>query len=210
MEYKPQVTHDHYNFEHYFFPGRWMSYYHQVREIATREDITRVLDIGPGTTFLKDVLAIHRPDVTYETLDVASDVGPDHLGSITEIPLADSSYDAVCAFQVLEHIEYKHVPTAVRELFRVSKKYVFISLPHFGPSVEFLLKIPFLKRLRLAYKIPFPKRHEFNGQHYWELGKRGYSVKRFRNLVAQFGNLEAEYVPFEYQYHRFFIVRLDD
>lgn len=206
MEYKQQVTIDHYSFERYFFPARWMSYYYQAREICSRKDIQSVLDIGPGTTFLKDILQIHRPDISYKTLDIAADVNPDHIGGVTKIPLADETFDSVCAFQVLEHIEFSDVEKAVQEMCRVSKKYVFISVPHFGPSIEWQCKIPFLPRLRFAFKIPFSKKHVFNGQHYWELGKRGYSASRLRKVLRQFGTLKAEYVPFENQYHHFFIL----
>lgn len=204
--YDKQVSKNHYSFEHYFFPGRWMSYYYQVLEIAKRKDIETVLDIGPGTAFLKDQLKMHRPLITYKTLDVANDVNPDFVGSITKIPLPDGSYDAVCAFQVLEHIEFSDVESALGEMCRVSKKYIMVSVPHFGPAFELHLKIPFLKRFRIAFRIPYPVKHVFNGQHYWELGKRGYPVSRFRDLLKKFGTITSEYIPFEYQYHHFFVL----
>lgn len=205
-EYAKQVNKEHYSFDHYFFPGRWMSYYYQAKEIFNRKDINSVLDIGPGTAFLKSILEIHRPEVEYKTIDVAEDVKPDIIGSVTKMPLPDSAYDAVCAFQVLEHIEYDDVPQAVGEMFRVAKKYVILSVPHFGPSVEFLLKLPFLRRLRFAFKIPYSQIHEFKGQHYWELGKRGYPPAQLRTILEKFGKIENEYVPFENQYHHFFIL----
>lgn len=206
MDYLKQVDSTHYSFERYFFPCRWMSYWYQTKEITGRDDILSVLDVGPGTDFLRHILEIHRPDVTYTTVDVAADVNPDIIGGVTALPCADASYDAVCAFQVLEHIEFKDVPTALKEMARVSKRYVFISVPHFGPSVEWNCKMPFLPRLRLAFKIPFPKQHVFNGQHYWELGKRGYPPARLRNVLRQVGTIKAEYVPFENQYHHFFVI----
>lgn len=207
MEYEKQVGKEHYSFDKYFFPARWMSYYYQTREIASRDDIKSVLDIGPGTTFLHDVLAIHRKDLSYKTLDIARDVNPDYLGGVTSIPLEDSTFDAVTAFQVLEHIEYNDVETALLEMKRVSKKYVFVSLPHFGPSVELLFKIPFMKRFCISFKIPFLRKHTFNGQHHWEVGKKGYSVNKIRSLMGKHFSIIDEYVPFENQYHRFFIMK---
>ncbi len=208
-KYQKQVSAKHYNFDRYFFPGRWMSYYYQTKEISQRSDIKTVLDIGPGTTFLHDVLKIHRPDITYKTLDLAKDVNPDYVGGVTDIPLNTDAFDLVSAFQVLEHIEYNDVEIALLEMKRVAKKYVFISLPHFGPSVELQIKIPFLKRLRMAYKIPYYKSHKFNGQHYWEIGKKNYSVKKIRCLLKKHFRIIDEYVPFENQYHRFFIMAVD-
>ncbi len=206
MSYKKQVDKEHYSFEKYFFPGRWMSYWYQTKEISQRKDILTVLDVGPGTTFLKDVLRVHRPDIAYTTVDVAEDVLPDVIGSVTKLPFADNSFDAVCTFQVLEHIAFSDFEIALKEMKRVSKKYVFVSLPHFGPSFEFWFKIPFIKRIKLSFKVPFRKNHVFGGQHYWEIGKRGYSPRKIRQILQKYFNIVSEYVPFENQYHHFYIM----
>jgi SAM-dependent methyltransferase len=206
MSYQQQVEKKHYSFSRYFFPGRWMSYYYQTKEIAERSDIKSVLDIGPGTDFLKHTLSIHRNDITYKTLDIAEDLHPDYKGSVTEIPLPDASYDAVCAFQVLEHIQFEDFEKALSELNRVSRKYVFISLPHFGPSFEFWFKIPFVRRIKWATKLWFPKEHTFDGQHYWEIGKKGYSSSKVRSTITKHFSIINEYVPFENQYHHFYIL----
>lgn len=206
MEYEKQVDKTHYSFKKYFFTGRWMSYWYQTEEISKRMDIKTVLDIGPGTVFMQDILKIHRPDLIYKTLDIAEDLHPDIIGGVTAIPLSDRSYDLVSAFQVLEHIDFRDVEAALLEMKRVSKKYVFVSLPHFGPSIEFLLKVPFLKRMRFACKIPYAPKHVFGGQHYWEIGKAGYSTKRIRSLMASHFTILDEYVPFENQYHHFYIM----
>ena len=206
MEYVKQVAKEHYSFEKYFTSARWMSYWYQIKEITKRNDIKTVLDVGPGTTFLKDTLAIHSLDLGYKSLDIAPDLKPDYLGSVTNIPIENSMYDAVCAFEVLEHIKFKDFESALLEMSRVSKKYIFISLPHFGPSIEFLFKTPSLKRYKFAWKIPYHPVHQFRGEHYWELGKRGYSVSRIRSVLQKHFVVLDEYVPFEHQYHHFFIM----
>lgn len=206
MNYEQQVSKSHYSFEKYFWPGRWMSYWYQTKEITSRDDIQTVLDIGPGTTFLYDILKIHRPEITYKTLDIAEDLHPDFIGGVTQVPLPDNSCDLVSAFQVLEHIEFSDFETALKEMKRVSKKYVFVSLPHFGPSVELLIKIPFFRRLQWSVKVPFAKKHVFGGQHYWEIGKSGYSQKTIRTIMRKHFTIIDEYVPFENQYHHFYIM----
>jgi len=204
--YQKQVDKNHYSFGKYYYPGRWMSYWHEVDEILNCGQRGSVLDVGPGSDLLKNILAALAPDISYKTLDIAQDVQPDHIGGVTDIPIESGQFDVVCAFQVLEHIEFKDVPQALVELSRVSKKHVLISLPHFGPSIEFQLKLPFVKRIRLACKIPFAKKHVFGGQHYWEIGKNGYSVRKIRSLIQSHFTITNEYVPFENQYHRFFIL----
>jgi ubiquinone/menaquinone biosynthesis C-methylase UbiE len=208
MKYEKQVGKDHYSFEKYFYPGRWMSYWYQTKEVVTRPDIQSVLDIGSGSVFFKNCLQTHRPDIEYKTLDIAADLRPDLLGSVTDIPAEANAYDAVCAFQVLEHIDFKDFEQALAELNRVSRQYVFISLPHFGPIVQFDLKLPFMKRMRFAAKPSWPVQHKWQGQHYWEIGKRGYSPKKIRSIIAQHLTLLKEYIPFENQYHHFYIARV--
>lgn len=205
MDYEKQVNKEHYSFSRYFHKQRWMSYWYQSKEIISRPEIKSVLDIGPGTDFLKNLLAIHRPDIVYHSLDVAADIEPDVLGSVTKIPLENNSYNVVCAFQILEHIEFKDFDVAVSEICRVSSKYAFISLPHFGPSLELQVKVPLIPRIQWATKIPFSKKHFFNGEHYWEIGKAGYPVKRIKNVLESKMRLIEDYVPFENQYHHFFI-----
>lgn len=208
MKYQKQVDKAHYSFGHYFDECRWMSYWYQTKEIVGRQDIKSILDVGPGTTMLENILKTHRPDVSYTTLDLAEDVKPDIFGSVTKIPLEDNSYDAVSAFQILEHIEFSDFETALSELKRVSRKYVFISLPHFGPSIEFWIKLPFFKRIKLSLKVPYPMKHVFGGQHYWEVGKNGYSAKKIRKIMSKHFDIVDEYVPFENQYHHFYILEI--
>jgi ubiquinone/menaquinone biosynthesis C-methylase UbiE len=208
MSYEKQVNKEHYSFEKYFYPGRWMSYWYQTKEISSKADIKTVLDVGPGTTFMHDVLKIHRPDIEYKTLDIAQDIQPDFIGEVTAIPLPDNAYDAVTAFQVLEHIQFSDFEPALLEMKRVSKKYVFVSLPHFGTSLELQFRIPPFKPVQLFFKIPRPKTHVFGGQHYWEIGKKGYSPKRIRDIMQKHFTIIDEYVPFENQYHHFYILEI--
>jgi len=130
MDYNKQVDKVHYSFEKYFTAARWMSYWYQTKEIASRSEIKTILDIGPGTTFLKDVLTIHRPDIRYESVDIAEDLEPDHVGSITKLPLQDKSFDVVCAFEVLEHVEFSDFEVGLNEMKRVSKQFI----PHQYPG----------------------------------------------------------------------------
>jgi ubiquinone/menaquinone biosynthesis C-methylase UbiE len=208
MSYEKQVNKEHYSFEKYFYKGRWMSYWYQAKEISIRQDIKSVLDVGPGTTFMRDILKIHRSDISYQTLDIADDIAPDIKGSVTSIPLADNSYDAVTAFQVLEHIKFEDFEIALQEMRRVSNKYVFISLPHFGGSVEFQFRMPPFKQIQCAFRIPRPITHVFKGQHYWEIGKKGYSQGRIRTIIRKHFDIIDEYVPYENQYHHFFILKI--
>lgn len=201
---KKQVDKSAYKFGKYTKIDRWSSYFYQLREILSRNP-SSVLEVGVGEGIVRDYLKSHTT-ISYKSLDIADDLSPDIVGSVTEIPLPDSSFDLVCAFEILEHLPFDNFEKAVSELFRISRKDVLISLPHFGPPVFLDFKIPFLPRIRFSFKIHYPQKHVFNGQHYWEIGKKGYPAYMIRTILKKYGNITSEYVPFENEYHHFFIL----
>ncbi|PIT89105.1 MAG: methyltransferase type 11, partial [Candidatus Levybacteria bacterium CG10_big_fil_rev_8_21_14_0_10_36_7] len=168
-----------------------------------------ILEIGVGDKVIASYIK-NNTDLQYQSLDIDPELQPDIIGDITRINLPHNSYDAVCAFEVLEHIPFTEFEKALEGMRAISKKYVILSLPHFGPPVLFACKIPFLKQIRFAKKIPYPQKHQFNGQHYWEIGKKGYSIKKIREILQKKFVLESEFIPFENQYHHFFILRKND
>lgn len=199
-----QVDRTAYRFESYCGMDRWASYHYQLKEIIALAPAT-VLEVGLGDGVLKNYLR-ENTKIEYSSIDIADDLGADIQGDVRNLPLADECFDAVCAFEVLEHLPFEDFETALAELFRVTRKHVLISLPHFGPPVKGLLKIPFLPEFKFALKIPFARVHNFNGQHYWEIGKKGYPNKRIRTILKSHGTLCKEFIPFENQYHHFFIL----
>lgn len=200
-----QVAKDSYADAGYATLERFSSYYYQVRELLrTKPD--SILEVGVGDGVVSGYIKGHT-DIAYTTADFAEDLHPDVVADIRKLPFPDSAFDTVCAFEVLEHLPFEEFEKGVSELARVAKRFIIISLPHFGPPVKALLKIPFLPEIKFALKIPFPKSHLFNGQHYWEIGKRGYSPRRILGILRRHGQVEQEFVPFENQYHHFFAIK---
>jgi len=201
-----QVGKSSYEFKAYCQQERWVSYWHQISEILSRNP-ANILHIGVGDCVVPNYLK-NNAKISCVTLDVARDLNPDVLASIEELPFNKESFDLVCAFEVLEHLPFEKFAVALDELKRVSKRNVIISLPHFGPPVKFLLKIPFLPELRFSVKIPFYTEHKFNGQHYWEIGKKGYSLLKIKSILSERFKMINDFVPFENQYHHFFILEV--
>ena len=144
--------------------------------------------------------------ITYTGVDYDATLSPDVVADVLALPFGDGQFDVACAFEVLEHLPFDRFETALKELARVSAKSVIVSLPHFGPPIKFSLKIPFLPELKLAWKVPWPREHVWNGQHYWEIGKKGYSIGRIRDLLRKRFIIREDVVPFENQYHHFFVL----
>jgi hypothetical protein len=111
----------------------------------------------------------------------------------------------LCA-EVLEHLPFEKFEKCLQELRRVSKKYVVLSLPHFGPPIKLSFKVPLFKEIKMALKIPFPTKHKFNDEHYWEIGKQGYPASKIRKILKKYFKIKKEFIPFENQYHHFYIL----
>ncbi len=201
-----QVSREHYNFTKYSHVDRWVSYYHQLDEVLELKP-TSILEIGVGDKVFGSYIK-NNTNVEYKSVDIALDLQPDIFGPVTLLPVPDYSYDVVCAFEVLEHLLFEEFTIALEELKRVSRNYIIISLPHFGPPLQFLLKIPLLPKITFALKIPYYKSHKFNGEHYWEIGKKGYPLRTILSTLEKYGKVTKHFVPFESQYHHFFIIKI--
>ena len=202
---KAQVEKEHYKISGYGYAGRFVSYFNQI-SLAIKTNPDNILEIGSGDKVFSSYIK-QNTKIEIKTLDVAEDLGPDVIGDIRSIPFPDNYFNTVCAFEVLEHIPFEDVRKALGEMFRVSNNYVLISVPHFSPQFKFLLKIPFIPEIKFAIKIPYFKKHKFDGEHYWELGKYGFPKKRFKKLLEECGVVEKDFIPFENQYHHFFLVK---
>ncbi len=205
--HEPQITKEEgYRFGSYGFEGRFISYFHQLKEVLSFNP-SSVLEVGVGDKVFGSFLK-NNTSVAYTSVDIAEDLEPDVIGSVLELPFPDNSFDVVCAFEVLEHLPFENFDTALKELSRVARKAVVLSLPHFGPMLSFSFKIPFLPEARVAFKIPFYKKHVFNGQHYWEIGKKGYSPQRIRSHISRIGVIDAEFIPWGSPYHHFYRIKV--
>jgi SAM-dependent methyltransferase len=199
MNYTKQIEKSCYEFNRYMTKPRWCSLWHQIRELQELNP-KRVLEIGTGPGLFK-AIATHL-GIEIETLDYDPDLQPDYVASATEIPLDDGTFDVVCAFQVLEHLPYEASLKAFGEMARVSSRFVLISLPdarrvwryHIN-SHDFLIPRP-----RLTARV-----HKFEGEHYWEINKRGYSLARVIADLTKQTRLMRTYRVYEYPFHRFFV-----
>lgn len=202
-----QVDRSHYDFQRYVGKDRWASLWHQLDEVM-RLAPARVLEIGPGPGLFKAVAA--RLGVVVETLDLDPELRPDHVASATEMPFADASFDVVCAFQMLEHLPYERSLAAFREMLRVARTHVVISLPDARVMWRYAFHLP--RRGVVQVLLPKPalglREHRFDGEHHWEINKRGYALARVvADLTQAGGALEKTYRVPELPYHRFFVFR---
>ena len=97
-------------------------------------DVRTLLDAGCGNGVFANRLARARRDIEVTAVDrsqaaLAHVTTTKFTADITDIPRPDKSFDAVSCLQVLEHIQHQHYARALRELARVSRRYLVIGVP---------------------------------------------------------------------------------
>ncbi len=206
-EHVPTVTH---------YDGTYLSR-GRVYSLATQLDVAlelgprNLLEVGVGTGIT--VFALRRVGVDVTTLDVQEDLSPDLVGDVRRIPCADASFDVSCCCQVLEHLPLADMPAALRELRRVTRWRLVLSLPDLTRFFGISATLPFIGRRDIGMSLPIREpddawkaaRLETMG-HYWELGMNGATSRAVVEALgrAGFDRVRTFRVP-EIRWHRFFI-----
>lgn len=200
-----QVEPSHYVQPEYDSRGRFVSYWHQVR-LLRHSDPTSVLEVGVGNRFLSDYL--EKRGMPVVTVDVDPNLGPDVAAAVTGLPFAPGSFPVAGCFQVLEHLPFEAFTLALEELKRVVASRVVLSLPDAGRAYRLEIQVPGLGDFRHLVPVPFldgTEEHEFVGEHYWEINKRGYPLSRVVGAIREAGlGIRSTFRVFEHPYHRFF------
>jgi len=180
-----QVAPEHYDFERYDDAERWMSYWHQLRAVLAVRPRT-VLEIGPGSGVCRRYLEHAGVDV--KTLDIDASRNVDYVADITKLDdtlPAGLTFDAVLAFQVLEHLPLDQFELCLTNLARRSNQHVFISLPYRGLRVRWSFWWGG-HHFTLGHKFMLPWRHKPIPEHFWELGypiTAGKITKRIKTVM---------------------------
>jgi len=208
---KPQVKKEHYNRRKYDNLERFISYFYQI-DLVRLLNPASVLEIGKGNGTVSDYLKKLGLDVV--TIDIDKDLRPDHVGDVRNIPLKDNSFDVVVAYEVLEHLPYEDFKYALREIKRVSKKDVIISLPYRSSGIELVFKFPLIRTLfkksflDLFLRIPLSFGGlKTSGQHHWEIDRQKYSLQKVRRVIKKHFKIVKEIRPALNYYHYFFVLK---
>ena len=185
---------------------RFTSYWYQIQEIKDSIGSEgRILEIGPGSRFLTDYLINHGFSV--ETMDIRETTKPDYIGSVSEIPLPDRSFEVVACFQVLEHLPFELFFQSLSEIARVARKQVLFSVP----DVRYFLEIDlsFLSTRRSLHTIlSFPRLTsgtKMPHYHLWEIGRPSYPLAKILLSFPPELKLRKSYRVPGNAYHHMFV-----
>lgn len=190
---RKQVSHRHYIFDNYTNEKRWMSYYHQIREVLiSHPDTCLIIGVGDGIV----PAIIRHYGITVDTFDYEEKMSPTYCGDIKAIgSLVSQQYDCVVCCQVLEHIEFIHFTSVIKQLHSICKKRLILSLPEHMLLFSLCVYIPRLKYHAMNLIIPrfWKKKIKMDGQHYWEVGIKGKSKKYIKSLLNRYFNVINDY-----------------
>ena len=193
----------------YDSPERFASYYCQVDEIISI-DPDRILEIGIGNKTVANYLRQYGYRVT--TCDLNRRIRPSVVADVRSLPFTAVSFDMVLAAEILEHIPWRTVRGVIEQLHAITRRHVVVTIPYSSIYLEHTLSVraPVLKKrvLRTVIRIPyFFRGMAFTGEHYWEMGRRGYSKKVVRSVFKGLFNIEKEMTVPGNPYHYLFVLQ---
>ncbi len=113
-------------------------FFNKLKHLLSLADYRNIIDVGCGEGYvanyiynLNNNIKVEGMDVSPKVISICKEKFPHiefNAGSILTIERQTNQYDMVIACEVLEHIEKPE--KALEELFRISNKYVLISVPN--------------------------------------------------------------------------------
>ena len=208
LKYKIQVSPNHY-LEPYDSLSRFISYYYQkdlfLKYAGNPNSQTKTLEIGIGSGFLKNYL--HKVGYSIKTFDIDKKLKPDFVGDLFYIDrvIRHKKYEIILGFEVFEHISFNDIESIIAKVQNINSKYLIISVPQIKLYISFWIKVPIIKPIQKYFCLPFPKKHVFKKDHYWELGYSGYSLKDFVRNFEKFYILKHQFTAPLIPYYRYFV-----
>ncbi len=217
----PQVNKEHYFKKKYDDLNRFISYFYQIDLVNqlrntkeyenTKNEDFKILEVGKGNGTVSDYL--RKLDYQITTVDIDPELKPDQLADIRKLPFKANAFDLITAYEVLEHLPFEELETVLKELKRVSQKYVIISLPYRSTGFEFIFKFPLVRSLAkksffdIFLRIPLKfGGFETSGQHWWEIDGGRYSLRKLRRILSGYFKIVKEVRPPLNYYHYFFVL----
>jgi len=167
---KEMIHKDHYFSENYLDSSRFLGLCTQFNLGRTLPIESKILEIGLGP----GLFSILMRGFGYKlfTLDHNVELKPNIISSLPFLPIASKKFDAICAFEVLEHLPFSLFQNCLQEFMRITKNRIIISLPTqkdiFKNEFRINLKCSnrlYIKRIwgKKINSLTNPK------EHFWEL-----------------------------------------
>ncbi|HZZ43831.1 MAG TPA: methyltransferase domain-containing protein [Tepidisphaeraceae bacterium] len=192
------------------YAGKWRihSFAHQIETSLELKPKT-ILEIGVGAGVVAAALKAVGIQVT--TLDIEPSLKPSIIGSVTHIPFQDHCFDVGLCCQVLEHLPFDMFHSALRELNRVTKVGLVLSLPDATREYHISAQLPIIHRRNVSLTIGRLRPPQLTESyfkltgHFWEIGteKTPLTVVK-QHIVSSGWRIARTWRLPEMTWHRFF------
>lgn len=194
-------------------------HYHACIQQALNLKPKRILEIGIGNKVVANYL--NRVGVETSTMDIEPAFGPDVCASMTAMPVQAEYFDIIMFFQVLEHLPLESVPAILRDMARLTRRYVLFSVPDARFVLEGWLGLSIATRhlIDRYFMLPFPRLFKrglppLAGEHthYWEISRSGFPMSHILQTFAQVPELQLikTYRVAGCSSHRIFLMKRSD
>jgi SAM-dependent methyltransferase len=179
---------------------RLASYWHQTDE-CRKLGGKSVLLIGHGSGL--GTILLERAGFEVTTLDIQAHLAPRIIGDVRALPFGDQVFDIAVCCQVLEHLPREFFIPALKELRRVIKNGLVLSLPDSGWYSTTLSR---LLRRKDMMTIPaiWKKTRKTETEHFWEVNLDGVFLPAVQRDIDESGFTTGRtFRVWENPYHRF-------
>lgn len=173
--------------------------YYQYRDLTALGGVRSVLMVGPGQGL--ETAVLRWRDFLVTTFDIDDRFRPDVIGSVHDLGVfGTKSFDAVVVSHVLEHLPVPYLDPSLQEIARIGR-FALIYLPVHGRHIQARF-IPGFGGLDFSLFIDIFNYFErptglqpkyMAGQHYWEVGMRGFRVKDLCRRISRFFDVVQSY-----------------
>ena len=171
--------------------SNFINSYYEYRDLQSLPSCQSVLIVGPGQGL--DVQILRWRGYSVETFDIDATFRPDHEGSVHDLSrFQRAQFDVVIASHVLEHLAAPYLDTTLAEISRVSR-HALVYLPVAGRHAQLRFQ-PGIKEIDWGFIADFFDYFRqcdgltprfMSGQHFWEVGRRGFGVKSLLRRFAR-------------------------
>lgn len=155
------------------------------------DDVTSIIDVGCGNGIITNELGKNYKVLGVDrSANALTYVKTDKLqASADDIPLPDASFDMAFSSEMLEHLDNETLQNTIAEIKRLSKKYIFITVPNVENLNKFQVHCPncgknynhsyHLRSFTLEKLMQFFPGYKVNKSFYY-----GTQVRRYNNVLA--------------------------
>ncbi len=191
--------------------SNFINTFYQYRDISQLPGCRTVLIVGPGQGFDTQILRWRGYQVA--TYDIDETFRPDFLGSVHRMDaFSNGQFDVVTVSHVLEHLALPYLDASLKEIARVGR-YALVYLPIAGRHCQFRF-MPGVRGIDLSIVIDvFNYFHKpdgvtpryCQGQHFWEVGMRGFRVRDVAARMSRFFDIIKIYRNYDWHSMNFIV-----